>query len=159
MRSLPRNRVMGEQVPFGQRHTYISAHPMEAMLAEEYFLSDYNVFFPGDTVRVIQVRRPDIDNIRDNQVIAYIDLLVVESSRKGVVFHPEGEVVLIPLLEGDSNPVQMKWNPGKQKYEVWAGSQIVYEDRDKNLARGAMKEMEEGLSRQGAENPPAKKAA
>jgi hypothetical protein len=27
------------------------------------------------------------------------------------------------------------------------------------LAREAMKEMEEGLSRQGAENPPAKKAA
>jgi len=151
MRSLPRNRVMGEQVPFGQRHTYISAHPMEAMLAEEYFLSDYNVFFPGDTVRVIQVRRPDIDNIRDNQVIAYIDLLVVESSRKGVVFHPEGGVVTIPFLGGeDSNPIQMKWNPGKQKYEVWVSGQVVYEDRDKNLAREAMEEVK---------NPPAKKAA
>ena len=110
-------------------------------------------------MRVIQVRRPDIDNIRDNQVIAYIDLLVVESSRKGVVFHPEGKVITIPLLGEDNDSIQMKWNPGKQKYEVWSSGQIVYEDRDKNLARGAVEELEEAISQQEAKNQAAKKAA
>jgi len=119
MRCIPQNRVINEYSPFGQHHTYLSAHPMAEMLSEEYFLSEYNVLMPGDTVRVVQVKSANIMS-RDNEVIAYCDLIVVKSSRDVIQFHVDKGPV---LLGEDAQP--RRGRPPKQQAEPQAAEATI----------------------------------
>lgn len=66
------NMVMAEAVPFGQRWTYYSTHPIEELINPEYFKSS-SVLRSGDDLRVIQ-----LEGVGDSaKVIAYADILIV----------------------------------------------------------------------------------
>ena len=80
-RHKPGNLVMAEAVPFGQKWTYYSDHPIEAMLDPLYFISAVSRLKSGDEIRVLQVQA--------NKVIAFADVLVTNSSLedKTLVFY------------------------------------------------------------------------
>jgi len=59
---------------------------MKAMLEEGYFVGEKNVFLPGDSLRVVQVKDPNIHS-RGNKVVAFVDLLVTEITKNGPKFY------------------------------------------------------------------------
>lgn len=69
VRCLPGNLVMAEAVPFGQKWTYHSNHPMSEMIKPEYFMNLSHQFRAGDELRLIKMA--------ENKVASFADVLVV----------------------------------------------------------------------------------
>jgi len=111
---VPQHLIMAESVPAGQRYSYFSTHPMRAMLDPVYFLPSRDQLRPGDTLRVCQMEKIDIFGT-NNRVLAFIDLLVIASSRGGVEFHRETE-----------NPIWMPDKEGGVSVEAPVKSDAVY---------------------------------
>lgn len=65
----PQNLVMAEAVPFGQRWTYHSEHPIEEMITSEYYKVETHRFRVGDDIRALE--------IQGGEVVAFSDMLIV----------------------------------------------------------------------------------
>lgn len=143
---IPGHLAMGESVSRGQRWTYASAHPMSEMLGDRYFLAQRTMLRPGDTIRVIELRDKDL-NASGNRVLAYVDMLVVESSGDTLSLRPEHDVVTIPAK--DEAPAKretwaverfiksdgdVKWNNKAQVHEVFEDGAVVAASKDKEEA-------------------------
>lgn len=128
----PMNMAMGEAVPFGQRYTYGSTHPMMAMLDPGYFLSMRHQLRAGDTVRLCQMEQIDIHG-PGNRLLAYIDLIVIESSKEGIRFQRETDEPIYMPVPGEDNegeplpPVSSTYVDGDIKWCGMAGWAVVDE--------------------------------
>lgn len=143
---IPRHLAMGESVSRGQRWTYASAHPMSEMLGERYFLAQRTMLRPGDTLRIIELRDGDL-NASSNRVLAYVDMLVIESGGDILSLRPEHDVVTVPgkdeapakretwaverFIKSDGD---VKWNNKAQVHEVFEGGTVVAASKDKEEA-------------------------
>lgn len=134
LRCIQQNLIMNQAVPTCQHWAYPSAHPMEAMLGKNYFLSANDRLQPGDTIRIVQMKEANI-NLRSNVVIAFCDALVVQSGKDGVYLYI-GDVTVIkdkPVAK-PAPTKRVQWNPGKKKHEVFYGDDVVLTTDDKAQA-------------------------
>lgn len=143
---IPGHLAMGESVSRGQRWTYASAHPMSEMLEPRYFLAQRAMLRPGDTIRIIELRDKDL-NASGNRVLAYVDMLVVESSGDTLTLRPEHDVVTVPTKdEAPAKPTawsterfiksdgDVKWNNKAQVHEVFESGVVVAACKNKEEA-------------------------
>lgn len=100
-RCIPQNRIINEYSPFGQHHTYIATHPIEAMLKPGYFVGEKDIFLPGDSLRIVQVEKPNIHS-RDNRVRAIAVMLILAIGVEGPQLHPLSETL---EFDGDGDIV------------------------------------------------------
>jgi len=138
---------MAESVPFGQRYTYGAAHDINRMLEPTYFLSESYRLAAGDTMRICQLKDADIAS-KSNRVLAYIDVMVIESSLKAIEFLRETEVIYTPLAGGEEMPEgvstertylsgEAKWRGPHSKWAVVDpdGKPLLDGLEDKEVAR------------------------
>lgn len=146
LKVIPQNVVMAESVPFGQRYTYGAAHDINRMLEPSYFLSESYRLNAGDTMRICQLKDADIAS-KTNRVLAYIDVMIVESSLKAIEFLRETDIIYTPLPGGEDMPDgvstertylsgDVKWRGPQSKWAVMGSEGVLLDGlEDKEVAR------------------------
>jgi len=121
---------MGEAVPSsGQRYTYSSADPMRSMLTPEFFLPIQPQLRPGDCIRIHQMDNNNFGQ-EANELLAYVDVLVITSKKGLIRFHQESDIFYIPDESGELSPEanpataakygrgKVKWCVGERAYRI-----------------------------------------
>ena len=128
----PGNLTMPESGTFSQKWSYGATHPIRAMMDPIYFQSLFHQIRPADTIRIHQMESLDVFDVA-NRVLAYIDVVVVASSKDGIVFHMETDTPVFMPTEDDeqsneANPqTAAKYVKGKVK---WAGPKAQWRVMD-----------------------------
>jgi len=99
-RAQPDRLVMAEAVPFAQRYTYHTVHPIEDVLKPDFFLPVRDQLRAGDTIRIVET-----DTARQ-LVRRYVDVMVIAGGRhpSGVLLHVERGVVELPVAGSKESP-------------------------------------------------------
>lgn len=139
MRAMPGRLCMGESVPFGQRHNYHAAHPIEMMLEPDYFLSVKTRLQAGDEIRIVRVINERVTHLVDMLVVQIhqtkVELMALSPVREvpaddtvKPVAPPEPQERYVP------DNAHAKWNLGKQMFEIWCQGRVLAEVRGKDEA-------------------------
>lgn len=88
-RAEPSRLVMSEAVPFAQRYTYHTIHPIEHVLRPDFFMPVRDQLRAGDTIRIVET---DVARL---MVKRYVDVMVIAGGRhpSGILLHVEHGVV------------------------------------------------------------------
>lgn len=122
---------MAEAVPFGQRWTYHSPHPISEMINPEYFKSETR-FRAGDDLRVIEMK--------DGEVIAYSDLLITKVTKGRVISPSEFHVITEPkkIKEEPVKEEEVRLIQAKDGWELREGDNLINSYQSKKRAEAAL---------------------
>lgn len=116
--------IMGEPVPFGQRYTYPTSHPIDAVKAAGYFRPARTRLRAGDTIRVVQLADPDYA-APTNWVMGFVDLMVTEVSDVDVKVAEERPGASVPKPKATKAKAPER---EPERYIEADGAEVVEED-------------------------------
>jgi len=99
------------------------------MLTPEFFLPIQHQLRPGDCIRIHQMENNSL-GAEVNELLAYIDVIVITSKKGFIRFHQESDIFYIPDESGavspEANPAtaaryargKVKWIVGERSYRI-----------------------------------------